>query len=148
MNRGRPKLKLEITEAKLLEINTLLHTPGLNSWKRDRLIAVRMAAKGDSSYGEISEALERARSAIERWISLFRKYNGDLKKYLKMRRRRISPLRNLGIANDIESAACNEGVTSKYKAVEWLRRKYGIDRSASTMHYWLAKAPYDLDSDA
>lgn len=146
MSAGRPKLKLEMSDSVLKQIADLLQQPGLKQWQRDRLVAIRMAARGDSSYKEIAEVLERARSAVQRWIQLFKKCEGDLDRLLQMRRRRVSPLRDLGVAEELLDAY-REGVNSKTKAAAWLLREHGIKRSPSTMQYWLAKAPLDLYSD-
>jgi transposase len=142
MKAGRPKLKLEMSDSALEEIVNRLKQSGLKQWQKDRLLAVRMAAKGDASCSEIAEFLGRARSAVQRWIHLFRECRGDLDRYLKMRRRRVSPLRDLGIAKELMRAYPHE-VKYKSQAADWLLRKYGLKRSPSTMQYWLADAPLD-----
>lgn len=144
MSVGRPKLRLEVSDSKLVEIAERLKQYGLAEWRRDRLMAVRMAAKGDSSYTEIAEVLERARSAVQRWIKLFKDCRGDLDCFLKMRRHRVSPLRQKGIAKELHSDACRH-VDSGYKAAAWLEEKFGLKRSPSTMHYWLAIDPDEMN---
>lgn len=145
MRKGRPRLKLEVEDSKLMEINKRLAESDLEPWRRDRLVAIRMAAAGDSTYAEIAEVLERAKSAVQRWVQIFRKYDGDLDRLLKMRRRRVSQLRDLDIAWELNHAYRDEGVRSKTKAAKWLLAKHNLKRAPSTMHYWLGSAPFDLE---
>ena len=70
MGAGRPKLKLQVSDASLEQMNHLLYQGGLKRWQRDRLRSVKMAAKRTASYDGISVSLERARSAVQRWVRL------------------------------------------------------------------------------
>lgn len=135
--KGRPKLKLRLTGKKQNDINDLLRKGGLSELEEDKLYTIILAAHGGITHAEIADKLDRARSAIQKWIQRWRQVDGDLDDYLKIRRHRVSPIGKKPIFDELDAAFRAGKIKTGHTASRWIQEKYGIKTSPQRMNYWL-----------
>jgi|SRR6185437_7398816 len=135
--RGRPKLKLQVTSDTLKEIDDYFKQYDLLELEQDKLHTISLAAEGKLTCEEIAEKLGRSKSAVQSWIQRWREAEGNLEEYLRIRRRRVSPIRDKRIFDKLKAAYRAREISTGHGAARWLKEHFGLDATPQRMNYWL-----------
>lgn len=130
---GRPDVAAIIDEK---------HAAERDGWRKTRLLAVKLAARGEHTSAEVADICGIARGHLFRWLAAVRE--GGLEALLK----RDKPGPREGTPRGVDSAVFEE-LQSKLKAGDfvtaeqarqWLEEKHGVVRPYATVWRWLKKA--------
>jgi transposase len=130
---GRPDVAAVIDEK---------HAAERDGWRKNRLLAVKLAARGEHTSAEVADICGIARGHLFRWLAAVRE--GGLEALLK----RDKPGPREGTPRGVNPAVFEE-LQSKLKAGEfvtaeearqWLEEKHGVVRPYATVWRWLKKA--------
>jgi len=118
-----------------------LHAKEPDGWRKNRLLAIKLAARGESTSAEIADLCGVARGYLFEWIKAVRE--GGLEALLTRDKpgpkegscRGISP----EVLAELEAKLrANEFVTAVH-AQRWLEQAHGIKRPYNTVWLWLKK---------
>jgi transposase len=130
---GRPDVAAIIDEK---------HAAQKDGWRKNRLLAIKLAARGEHTSAEIADLCGIARGHLFRWLAAVRA--GGLEALLK----RDKPGPKEGSPRGVDAAVLDE-LKAKLDAGEfitgvqaqrWLEEKHGITRPYKTVWRWLKKA--------
>lgn len=130
---GRPDVAAIIDEK---------HAAEKDGWRKNRLLAIKLAARGEHTSAEIADLCGIARGHLFRWLAAVRA--GGLEALLK----RDKPGPRDGSPRGVDAAVLDE-LKAKLDAGEfitgvqaqrWLEEKHGITRPYKTVWRWLKKA--------
>jgi len=112
-----------------------------DGWRKNRLLAVKLAAKGESTSAEIADLCGVARPHLFRWFKAVR--DGGLDALLQRGKPGPKEGSCRGIATEVlaeleKKLKSNEFVTVVH-AQRWLEQKEGIKRPYNTVWVWLKK---------
>ena len=113
-----------------------------DGWRKRRLLAVKLAAKGGHTSAEIADLCGIARTYLFEWLKLVRE--GGLEALLT----RGKPGPKEGSARGVEPAVlaalaaelAAHAFASAEQARRWLKKEHGVERSYHTVWHWLKKA--------
>jgi transposase len=118
-----------------------LHSKEPDGWRKNRLLAIKLAARGESTSAEIADLCGVARGHLFKWIKAVRE--GGLEALLAREKpgpkegscRGITP----EVLAELEAKLrANEFVTAVH-AQRWLEQAHGIKRPYNTVWLWLKK---------
>jgi len=118
-----------------------LHAKEPDGWRKNRLLAIKLAAKGESTSAEIADLCGVARPHLFRWFKAVR--DGGLDALLQRGKPGPKEGSCRGIAAEVlaeleKKLKSNEFVTVVH-AQRWLEQKDGIKRPYNTVWVWLKK---------
>lgn len=130
---GRPDVAAIIDEK---------HAAEKDGWRKNRLLAIKLAARGEHTSAEIADLCGIARGHLFRWLAAVRK--GGLEALLK----RDKPGPKEGTPRNIDAAVLNELKTkldagefiTGVQAQRWLEEKHSITRPYKTVWRWFKKS--------
>lgn len=118
-----------------------LHSKEPDGWRKNRLLAIKLAARGESTSAEIADLCGVARGHLFKWIKAVRE--GGLE--LLLARDKPGPKEGScrGISAEVlaeleKKLKANEFVTAVH-AQRWLEQAHGIKRPYNTVWLWLKK---------
>lgn len=112
-----------------------------DGWRRRRLLAVKLAAKGEYTSAEVAELCGVARTYLFEWLKIVRE------KGLEALLERATPGPKEGTVRGVEPEVM-ESLREKLKAHEfasvqaarrWLKKEHGIEKPYKTVWNWLKK---------
>jgi transposase len=130
---GRPDVAAVIDE---------MHAAERDGWRKTRLLAVKLAARGQHTSAEVADICGIARGHLFRWLAAVRQ--GGLEALLK----RDKPGPREGTPRGVDAAVMAQ-LQSKLKAGDfvtvqqarqWLEERHGVVRPYKTVWRWLKKA--------
>lgn len=118
-----------------------LHAREPDGWRKNRLLAIKLAARGEHTSAEIADLCGVARGHLFKWIKSVRE--GGIKALLTRdkpgpregSRRGVTPEVIAELENKLRT---NEFVTA-VQAQRWLEQTHGIKRPYNTVWLWLKK---------
>lgn len=118
------------------------HAAEKDGWRKNRLLAIKLAARGEHTSAEIADLCGIARGHLFRWLAAVRA--GGLEALLA----RDKPGPKEGSPRGIDAAVLDElkaklaagEFTTGVQAQRWLEEKHGIARPYKTVWRWLKKA--------
>jgi transposase len=134
--------KLRLGRSDVAAVIDEKHAAERDGWRKTRLLAVKLAARGDHTSAEVADICGIARGHLFRWLAAVRE--GGLEALLK----RDKPGPREGTPRDVDAAVFKE-LQSKLKAGDfvtaeqarqWLEEKHGVVRPYATVWRWLKKA--------
>lgn len=137
--RGR-KLKLGLPEvAAVIEAR---HTKERDARNKNRLLAVKLAARGEHTSAEIADLCGIARGHLFRWMKTVREegLDGLLKRGKPGPQegtcRGLSP----SVATELAAKLAAGDFVSAVAAMRWLKEAHGLERPYQSVWRWLKKA--------
>ena len=112
-----------------------------DGWRKRRLLAVKLAAKGECTSEQVAELCGVARSHLFVWLRLVRE--GGLEALLA--REKPGPKEGTlrGVAPEIVAALAERIASQQFASAEqarrWLKEKHGVERPYITVWSWLKK---------
>lgn len=136
----RPNLKLGLPE--VAAIIDRRHARERDPWRKNRLLAVKLAARGEHSAAAVAELCGIARGHLFEWIKIVREQG--LEALLERGKRGPKPGTCRGLAPAVAEElkaklAAGEFVTA-VQAQRWLQEKHDVRRGYQTVWHWLKKA--------
>ena len=136
---GEIKLKLGAPEAAAVIDKRYAEEP--DGWKKTRLLAVKLAAKGEYTSAEVAELCGIARPHLFKWLKLVR--TEGIEALLK----RAKPGPKGGGARGVKQEVIDElgkklaaqEFASAEQARRWLKKEHGVERQYHTVWQWLKK---------
>jgi len=108
------------------------------SWKRERLLAVKLLIESDRKIDEVVEIVGRARSAVYGWLKLYRQ--GGLQALLTRAKRGGRKGRTTPEIKEAIVAKLKEGKFRTAKQVQaWLKEEHDLELSVKGVYYHLGK---------
>ena len=130
---GSPKVAAEIDERYAKEPD---------GWRKRRLLAVKLAAKGEYTSAEVAELCGVARSHLFVWLRRVRE--DGLEALLERGKPGPSEGTRRGVAPEVMEALgarlAGHQFASAEQARRWLKKEHGIERCYGTVWSWLKKA--------
>jgi transposase len=112
-----------------------------DGWRRRRLLAVKLAAKGEYTSAEVAELCGIARSRLFVWLGLVRA--GGLEALLVRGQRGRKEGTCIGVEPAVITALAERLAANEFASAEqarrWLKKEHGIDRPYNTVWNWLKK---------
>lgn len=113
-----------------------------DGWRKRRLLAVKLAAKGEYTSGEVAELCGVTRTYLFEWLSIVRKRG------LEALLERGKPGPKEGTVRGVEPRVmealrqqlAEHAFASAAAARRWLKKEHGIERPYKTVWNWLKKA--------
>jgi len=137
---GRKKLKLGLPE--VAAVIDARHSAERDPWKKNRLLLLKLAARGEHTSEEVSDLCGITRGHLFRLIGMVRK--GGIEALLE--RDKPGPKegsrRGLGEAarKELEAKLAAGEFVTVVQAQRWLEEKHGIKRPYQTVWGWLKKS--------
>jgi transposase len=134
--------KLHLNHPEAAAAADLLYPKEPIGWRRNRLLAVKLAARGEHTAAEIADICGIARGHLFGWIKKVRE--GGIESLLA----RDKPGPREGTRRGVDDAVIAEletklkagEFTTAVDALRWLKEVHSIDRSYQTVWRWLKKA--------
>jgi transposase len=112
-----------------------------DGWRKRRLLAVKLAAKGQHTSAEVAELCGVARTWLFDWLKRVR--TGGLEALLERGQRgpKKGTLRGVDaeVATALKAKLERHELTSAEQARRWLKQEHGVDRPYVTVWNWLKK---------
>lgn len=136
----RPNLKLGMPE--VAAVIDKRHATERDPWKKNRLLAIKLAAHGEHTAEAVADLCGIARGYLFEWIKVVREHG--LEALLERRKRGPKEGSRRGLEESVRKEleaklAAGEFLTA-VQAQRWLEDKHGIKRPYQTVWYWLKKA--------
>jgi len=136
--KGRPSVKVTLDPTARA---ALVRVYGTASCAKDRQKAqvLLLATEGIYSYQRLGEIVRRSRGTVINWFNAF--LSGGLDALLGEAERsgRPSVMRGAEIAGALAKGLEEGAWVTSGQVRAWLRSEYGVERSGSTVRYWLGK---------
>ena len=118
------------------------HAAEKDGWRKNRLLAIKLAARGEHTSAEIADLCGIARGHLFRWLAAVRK--GGLEALLMRDKpgpkegspRGVTP----AILDELKAKLDAGEFVTGVQAQRWLEEKHGIARPYKTVWRWLKKA--------
>jgi transposase len=136
----RPNLKLGLPD--VAAIIDKRHTKESDPWRKNRLLAVKLAARGEHTAAAIADLCGIARGHLFTWIKIVREQGLEALLERGKRGPKEGTCRGLepNVAAELKvKLAAGEFVTA-VQAQRWLAEKHGVKRGYQTVWQWLKKA--------
>ena len=112
-----------------------------DGWRRRRLLATKLAAKGEYTSAEVAELCGISRSRLFVWLGLVRE--GGLDALLVRGKRGRKEGACIGVEPAVITALAERLATHEFASAEqarrWLKKEHGIERPYNTVWNWLKK---------
>jgi putative transposase len=112
-----------------------------DGWRRRRLLAVKLAAKGEYTSAEVAELCGISRSRLFVWLGRVRE--GGLEGLLLREKPGRKAGSCVGVKPEIITALAERLAANEFASVEqarrWLKKEHGIERPYNTVWNWLKK---------
>ena len=138
MNRGRPKLRLVMKDSEVESLRSLRRKPR-NPKQKDKAQALLLARSGKHSYEEIAEVVGRARSTIQEWVSAFEKKGLKWLDEVPVHPGRPSRMHDPKLHEEFKAGLEQGRWVTGVEIQQWLKEEHGLERSLSSVYYWLGK---------
>ena len=129
---GRPAVAAVIDER-------YLHEP--DGWRKRRLLAVKLAAKGEYPSEEIAEWCGIARSQLFTWLKQVR--TEGLEALLERAKPGPKEGTRYGVKREVMAALAERLAAQEFASAEqarrWLKTEHGVERPYATVWGWLKK---------
>lgn len=137
------RTKIQLGRPDVAAIIDKAHAREKVGWRRTRLLAVKLAARGGYSAAEIAELCGISRSNLFNWLKAARQ--GGLEALLRRGKpgpRPEAPPRGVpaGVFRSLGGKLEAGELTSSRQVQRWLEREHGISRPYNTVWKWLKKA--------
>jgi transposase-like protein len=137
---ARAKLHLGIPE--ITASIDLRHAKERNAWRKNRLLAVKLAARGEHTAAQVADLCGIARGHLFEWIKTVREQG--LEALLRREKPGPKPGARRGFKPEAETAfkaklEAGEFVTV-VQAQRWLKEEHGIEKPYQTVWRWIKKA--------
>ncbi|MDB6133519.1 MAG: family transposase [Verrucomicrobiales bacterium] len=137
---ARARLHLDLPE--VTAVIDKLHAAERDGWRKTRLLAVKLAARGKHTSAEVADLCGIARGHLFRWIAAVRQGGIEALLTRGVRGRRAEGPR--GLAPEIHAELIRRLEAGEFITVEdarrWLEGKDGVMRPYNTVWSWLKKA--------
>lgn len=136
-----PGTKLKLRCPEVAAVIDALHSKEPDGWRKNRLLAIKLAARGESTAAEIADLCGVARGYLFKWIRAARE--GGIEALLTRDKPGPKKGSHRGIAPEIiaeleAKLRANDFVTAVH-AQRWLEQTHGIKRPYNTVWLWLKK---------
>jgi transposase len=136
-----PGRKTKLGCPKVAAVIDALHAKEPDGWRKNRLLAVKLAAKGEFTSDEIADLCGVSRTHIYKWFKIVRE--GGLDALLEREKPGPKEGSCRGIAVEVldeleKKLKANDFVTVVH-AQRWLEQKDGVKRPYNTVWVWLKK---------
>ena len=137
--RGRPKLKLALSDNQLAELRALRRSTR-DTGVHERCQALLLAHGGNHTYEELARQLGRAKRTIQNWLAAYCT-SGVVSLTSKQGQGggRPSPLRKQSLRKDVINGLEKGRWQTGVEIQDWLRKEHGVERSLSAIYYLLGK---------
>jgi transposase len=139
MKKGRPKLKLSMSEAQLEELRSIRRQTR-DAGVRERCQALIVAHGGQHTYQEIADLLGRSKKTIQNWVAAF--CAGSMDALASKRGQgggRPTPLSGEEIQRQITEGLKEGRWQTGVEVQAWLRNEHGLERSLTSVYHLLGK---------
>ena len=124
-----------------------LHSKECMGWRKNRLLAVKLAAQGQMTSAEVADVCGISRGHLFEWLKAVR--TGGIEELLSMGRRGRPEGWRKGISKKVMEAfeamlKAGEFITMK-QARKWLSEEHGIETDYQRMWYWVKSSTEQSD---
>jgi len=118
-----------------------LHAKEPDGWRKNRLLAVKLAAKGEFTSDEIADLCGVSRTHIYRWFKIAREDGIDALLEREKPGPKAGSCRGIApeILDELEKKLKSNEFVTVVQAQRWLEQKDGIKRHYNTVWLWLKK---------
>jgi transposase len=118
-----------------------LHAKEPDGWRKNRLLAVKLAAKGEFTSDEIADLCGVSRTHIYKWFKIARESGLDALLEREKPGPREGSCRGIApeLLDDLKNKLESNDFVTVVQAQRWLEQKDGIKRPYSTVWVWLKK---------
>jgi len=113
-----------------------------DGWRKRRLLAVKLAAKGTFTSAEVAELCGIARTYLFVWLKRVRE--GGLEALLERAKPGPKEGTRYGVAPEVMAALAERLAAHEFASAEaarrWLKKEHGVERPYTTVRSWLKKA--------
>ena len=136
--KGRPCVKVVLDPAAREELERVYKEASCAK-DRQKAQVLLLATEGIYSYQRLGEIVMRSRATVINWFNAY--FSGGLDGLLGdgARPGRPSEMKSGEIASALAKGLADGVWGTSGQVREWLRDEYGIERSGSTVRYWLGK---------
>ncbi len=136
-----PGRKTKLGCPELAAVIDALHAKEPDGWRKNRLLAVKLAAKGEFTSDEIADFCGVSRTHIYRWFKIARE--GGLDALLEREKPgpKVGSCRGIAaeVLDELEKKLKANDFVTVVHAQRWLEEKDGVKRSYNTVWVWLKK---------
>ena len=134
---ARPRAKLDVLNQAPLVAERLESEPAGSA--RERLLAVSHGLEGEMSLQEIADALGRSRATVQTWLDLYRE--GGVERLCGRSPTKVGRKHGLGAkaGKELRKKLAKGSFRRAEDVRAWLERRFGIERSTSTVRRWMGK---------
>lgn len=113
-----------------------------DGWRKRRLLAVKLAAKGEYTSAEVAELCGIARSHLFVWLKRVREGGLDALLQREKPGPREGSVRGVepAVLKDLRRKLATHQFASAVQAQRWLKKEHGVERPYQTIWHWLKKA--------
>jgi transposase len=139
MKIGRPKLKLVMQPEQTSEVRRMYRNTN-DTRVKERCQAVLLAHGGQHTHEEIAKVVGRSRSTIQIWLNAFCEEGlASLNTRQGVGGGKPSKMRDQRIQRNLEEGLTEGRWMTGPQVRQWLVQTYGIERSMTSIYYWLGK---------
>ncbi len=136
-----PGRKLQLGLPEVAATIDARHAKERDGWKKNRLLAVKLAAEGEYTAAEVGELCGIARGHVFEWLKLVRA--GGLETLLERGKPGPKPggIPSLEpeVAEQLSAKLADNDFNTAVEAQRWLAEKHGVERAYKTVWGWLKK---------
>ena len=136
------ELGLKLGSAKVAAVIDERYAKEPDGWRKRRLLAVKLAAKGEYTSAEVAELCGIARSHLFVWLKRVREEG--LEALLERSKPGPAEGTRRGVAPAVMAALAERLAAHQFASAEqarrWLKKEHGIERPSGTVWSWLKKA--------
>lgn len=112
-----------------------------DGWRKRRLLAVKLAAKGEYTSAEVAELCGVARTYLFEWLKVVRERGLEALLLRGKRGPKEGTVRGVHpeVMDALREKRVSHGFASAQAARRWLKKEHGIQKPYKTVWNWLAK---------
>lgn len=139
---GMPGSTLQLGSPKVAAVIDERYAAEPDGWRKRRLLAVKLAAKGEYTSAQVAELCGVARSHLFVWLRQVRE--GGLEALLARDKPGPKEGTRRGVAPEVMAALAERMAAQQFASAEqarrWLKKEHGVERPYITVWSWLKKS--------
>ena len=137
-----PGSTLQLGSPKVAAVIDERYAAERDGWRKRRLLAVKLAAKGEYTSAQVAELCGVARTYLFVWLRLVRE--GGLEALLARDKPGPKEGTRRGVAPEVMAALAEQMAAQQFASAEqarrWLKKEHGVERPYITVWSWLKKS--------